>query len=768
MINDAYIFTANILLALFTAIRKLIEQEVERLLDVHRMHYLFLMGWFLEAELLRRKRQRANNGIIDDFGLIGAALHQNNFVIVMKLMKESYEKGEKQNFDVLYAGIICFTQILHVIRDMESQSSISDDDKDIAENMKLRLFYEENSLDLMAYLPRSAAKQSEAFLKATIELTHMLLKMLDAFSKQHTVLFIRSKRQRRVRRKQKKKNDTSSHVNDEYQSNNDVENGRNGEDDEDNDEGQSENEAERVTQERKFEFSKFETKFINEDTMEAYKRFFKNYNELSPQEIKWALTFFHRIFVKREVHSLLFSLDFMKLLELVTSSRDGLPASHKSRPEVENFLKYYMTKLNAALAQTPSLYVELLFPKLNEHVYYLDHGYDEIKPSQRSKYAAVFEFVKSDLTEEQQFSIVIAALLDEDKLSLIEWLTERLTTIMEDFRTTYAERSGNMVGYYIDLLLIGQEAVEQKTAVEKDGKFRLLLDMLGFIIPHLNNNRCYLPGNVPISKIEEGIRYLKIYMVEPVDLEGHLASEYLRKKRERQSREATIEANNNSDTGSDDENDIIDTSRNNINIDDDDDNGIDAFNDSRFAALPSEEREARKEASSKKRSKGKQKKQKRQKTEDQDLPAQVRRRIAQEEAIKSSRYITNSDDESDEERDKEFFEREESLRAKLSAQLGGANSIRIPDKEDAQRLFGEIHNRWDNNEDTENVAPSDDEENNNNTNEHGQSEDENEGGGDNENNSEEFNFASDKENNESTVTKRRPRRIALSDDEDDE
>lgn len=745
---------------LFIAIRKLIEQDVDRLFDCHRMHYLFLVGWFLEAEILRRKRQKSHGKGNESFGLVGAALHQNNFVVLMKLMKESFERGEKQNFDVLYASMICFTQILHVVSEMETTGS--EDDKEIAENMKLRLFYEEESLDVLAQLPKIAFKEPEPFLKAAIELNHMLLKMLDKFSKQHTAVFIKSKRRKRARRKAAKKTtnegDNDNEIKLDY-------------DDEDGDVEEAEVEAERVTKELKFEFSKFETKFINEETMDTYKRFFYNYNELTPQEIKWVLTFFHRIFVKREVHSLLFGLDFMRLLDMVLSSRDGLPPNHKSRPEVENFCRFYMAKLTSALSRTPSLYVELLFSKLSEHVHYLDHGYDEVKKSHQYKFSAVMQFYDeaANFPEDKRFAIVIAALLDDDKLSLVEWLTERLSEIVEEFRKAHAARDGEMHGFMQELTT---DDTDKRTSMNKDGKFRLLLDMIGFDVPYLNHERCILPGTVPISKIETSIRYLKIYMMETVDLDGRFAAEFLKNpqakvKRDRYETDSGIDQDESSS-----------------------DDGMDAFNDSRFAALPEEERERRKRKKAKGKSTSRKKRQVQSKKDEQAAANRKRREHEEMRNIKSSMDISPSDDESDEERDRAFFESEARLRAKLAAQLGDKGT-KIPDKEVADNLYRELNERWRNNadavDDDDDLAPSASPEppavslstkNNTTTNGNADDDDDLELSSDDEDNhpngtnppqfgddNEKSLFVSDNEN-DAPKQKRRPRMIALSDDDD--
>lgn len=162
-------------------IRKAIERDERRLLEIHRMQYLYLVGWFLDAERKRREKAKvtaANNGesqsAENDYGLVESALNQHTFVIVMKLMQESLEKGEMHDMEVVYASMLCFTQILLVVRDMESSPSI--DDRDVADNMEARLFYEKyslDSLDVLAQMPKHTSSESDAFLRATIEMTHV-------------------------------------------------------------------------------------------------------------------------------------------------------------------------------------------------------------------------------------------------------------------------------------------------------------------------------------------------------------------------------------------------------------------------------------------------------------------------------------------------------------------------------------------------------------------------------------------------------------------
>uniref|UniRef100_A0A060TAB9 Topoisomerase 1-associated factor 1 n=1 Tax=Blastobotrys adeninivorans TaxID=409370 RepID=A0A060TAB9_BLAAD len=627
--------------SLFDMIRKSIERDERRLLEIHRMQYLYLIGWFLDAERKRREKAKfnaANNGDSEsaenDYGLVASALNQHTFVIVMKLMRESLEKGEMHDMEVVYASMICFTQILLVVRDMESSPSI--DDQDVADNMKARLFYEEYSLDVLAQMPKHTSSESDSFLRATIEMTHVVLKMLESYSKQHTSIYVKSKR----KSKKKLAADVNEDVNEDYED--------------------AEEEADRVTRERKFEFSKFENRFINEHTMDAYKRFLALFQELDYREIMWCFNFFHRVFVKKSVHAFLFSLDFMQLLRTIVSSKDGLPREHAARKPVEEFLRYYMKKLTESLKVAPSLYVELLFQKMPDTVFYLDHGYEQEKPDKKSR-VAVWEFKDDSLPMEQKFAITIATLLDEDKMSLVEWVTERTNDIFEN----------RIPDIDISLLKENEENEDAVRAIRRDGKFRLLLTLIGYAIPQSETVSPTLPGSVTTEHLEESLKFLKRYMFEKMTLDeaDKVAADYLQRHR--------VSKKDKQDDSNESEDDTIPGEMDGFLVQDEsEDDGDDKFDDSRFA-IPEDERLAKLLAKKGQKSKDSSRSSKRKKkTESEQQPKKRRNatdRAAKEaekiQQYKSSAFVHDSDDEMDVEEEKAFFENERKIREAVLAQM---------------------------------------------------------------------------------------------------
>lgn len=627
--------------ALFVAVRKEIENDSEKILEVHKMQYLYLVGWFLEAE--RRRRDIDPRLQENDFGLVGGSLNQHTFVVVMKLMREGFEKGESQNFDVVYASMVCFKQILLTVKAMESSRSY--EDKDIASNMKSRLFYEDASLNLLAQLPRNAANRSLAFIRESIELTHVVLKMLEAYSKEHTALFVKTKR--RQRKAKKAIEPAEAH------------------DSSENEENEQE-ESRRVTTERKFEFSRFEAKYITESTLDTYKTFLETYKELSSREIMWVLTFFHRTFVKREARGLFFSLDLISLLSRMTGhSSEGLPHSHPARKDVEQFMTYYTKKLLQSLERTPALFVELLFDKLPEHLFYFDHGYDKQPKQPRTQIE--WEFVDGNQSTERQIATVVAALMDDDKQPAVTSIIEQLEQIREK-RENWSLESGFASTHPPD---------EPITKVDtKDGKVRLLLQAMQF--PLRPSGRFTVPALFPNERISEWLMYLKKYLSEPVEFEsGGVAADQLRIKR--------TEA----DAGEDVE--YADAASPGVNgaenASSDDDGGIDGFQDERFKShLPPDELAALQESRLRDRAKRRPKKptvkkaksKRAARSEDKANEKALQRAQAEKEKlakIKSSAFVNDSDDEDDAEKDEQFFAQELALRRQIEeAHANGVNT----------------------------------------------------------------------------------------------
>ena len=262
---------------LFTAVRRAIEREADRVLDIHKRQYLYLISWFLRAESARRKKKALGNphrlGVpasdLEDYALVASVLDQETFVLLNRLMQSAQDEKRWQDLD---AGMKCFTQILLTVQEM-SESPL-EEDQEIAENILSRIFYEETTHDRVAAIVRFYKDQGLGYLDSATELAHVYLRMLEAYSKQNVDMQVRSKR--RTRRKKKAAKEAGEDVGSDV----------------DESEGEDEARAEIASSERKFDFKRFSSRFLTQGCVDTFVTFCGFYNDLNADQLKRAHRFF--------------------------------------------------------------------------------------------------------------------------------------------------------------------------------------------------------------------------------------------------------------------------------------------------------------------------------------------------------------------------------------------------------------------------------------------------------------------------------------------
>lgn len=384
---------------LFIEIRKTLEREMgeysRTLLTEHEIQFLYLSSWFLKADRARYVIEGGSNEL--DFSNTACALNQNMFIIIMHSMRVSFEAKE---WHVVYASMLCFKEVLYTVQDMESQGT--EEMKDMADNIKSRLFYEEYSLELLAKIPKYAALRDTSYINLAVELTHIVLKTLEKYASENTV-YIKAKRQQKTK---KQRDNIDTEVDSEEEDMRDS----------------------RKLKERKFNFKRFETKFMSEETLDTYIKYLTNYHELSRLQIMYAIKFFHRIFVRCKHHYFFYRLDFMKLLHEMVEPKVSTSIDRATRKDITNFLNYFIHRLIPALEATPSLFVEILFQKMPSDLFYFENGYDKPPPVPKASKVPTLVFVDHEFLKkkENKFAVLVAALLDEDRIKYVEWVVEAL------------------------------------------------------------------------------------------------------------------------------------------------------------------------------------------------------------------------------------------------------------------------------------------------------------------------------------------------------
>lgn len=397
---------------LFDHVRKAIEREADRVLEVHTQQFFYLISWFLEAERIRRKKKKEEDKAkksmdtfeADSFGLIASVLNHETFIALNRFMQD---RLDMKSWREVYAGTRCFTQILLIVQEMAE--SPDEEDQEIAENIQNRIFYEETTHDRIITILRGYKDQGFGYLDSCTELSHIFLRMLERYSRENVGLQVRSKRRARVKRKAaaaKEGNPDDGNENDS--------------------EMEDVVEAERVSKERKFDFGRFSSKFMTQACIDTFVSFTKYYNDLNTEQLKRAHRFFYRVAFKQELSVLLFRLDIIALFHKMIKGPEGLDPAGKIFKEWDELVRQLFKRLIKKLQQRPELAVELLFSKIPSTVFYLEYGYEKQTVSSRPRAPATLE-VKGTMPRDEKLGVAVAV-LHNGKIDAVDWVAKVLSS----------------------------------------------------------------------------------------------------------------------------------------------------------------------------------------------------------------------------------------------------------------------------------------------------------------------------------------------------
>lgn len=411
---------------LFTHLRKAIEREADRLLDINYRQYFYTVSWFLQAERCRRARQekdRKNQKVQTDFeaesyGLVAGVLDQETFITLNRYMQSSFDNKVWQD---LNASMRCFTQILLTVQEMAQ--SLLEDDQEIADNIQNRIFYEETTHDRIVNILKGYKDQGFGYLDACTELSYVFLRMLERYSKANTDLQIRSRRRARRKKKEERKKPGGGNEDE-------------GLIDDDDEDAQSENEdiaeAAQVSRERKFDFTRFAAKFTSQNSVNTFVAFLAFYRDLSVDQLKRAHRFFYRVAFKQELAVLLYRVDIIALFYKLIKGPEGLDPSHAMYKEWNELVQQVLRRMFKKLEQRPELIVEMLFSKIRATLYYLEYGHE--KPTTSSMRVPIELEVKPapgrDVNE--QIGIVVAALIKDGKRMFVQWVLDTVVKAADE------------------------------------------------------------------------------------------------------------------------------------------------------------------------------------------------------------------------------------------------------------------------------------------------------------------------------------------------
>ncbi|KAK2760203.1 Topoisomerase 1-associated factor 1 [Arachnomyces sp. PD_36] len=645
---------------LFAHVRKAIEREAERVSYMHSRQFFYVVSWFLEAERVRRARQRESQKHNtstsrelepDSFALVASVLNQETFITLNRFMQHSFDHKEWQD---LNSSMRCFTQILLTVQEM-SQSPL-EEDQEIAENIQNRIFYEETTHDRIVSILRGYKDQGFGYLDSCTDLSHVFLRMLEQYSKQNSDMQVRSRR--RAKRKAKAK---------------ETANTENGEEDNDNDNDSEQEElaeSARVSKERKFDFTRLAAKFCTQKCVDTFVALTTHYRDLNIEQLKRAHRFFYRVAFKQENSVILFRLDIISLFYKMIKGPEGLDSSKTIFREWEELVRQIIKRLVRKLDERPELFTELLFSKINSTTYYLEYGHEKQTLSSDSRPPAELEVnPQGATTTDGKLAIVVAALILDDKMELVDWVVQILKSASDERKAWEAEsesrREPSAEGQpaptpHASPIVVKPLDEKCRTAMFKNARLRLLMTLSDFErtgAEDVPGATWAIPSFVTSSMLDVTRESIFKHRADPPkDIDGYDPREQLRRKPTAESRD-TYQGTLDVDFGSGSEGEEL------------------AADEVLFPANIRSKAAALNEL--------KQKRRKRRKADGEKDPLddetlEERRRVreanalARQRKIKSDLYIHASDEETDEEADVDFFAREEERRKEQAKRVHDA------------------------------------------------------------------------------------------------
>lgn len=634
---------------LFASLRKAIERETDRVQDMHKRQYFYLIHWFLDAECARRDQARREsvwhadrptqtNPEDNTFAYIAAVLDQETFVLLNRNMQKAFDE---KNWQDLQATLLCFTQILLTTQSMAE--SKDEEDQEIAENIQNRIFYEEATHDRIVSVLRGYTNQGFAYLDAVTECVHVFVRMLERYSKQNADLQIRSKH--RARRKAKQQTQGGN-----IDAREDAEIA-----------AEDEREVHAAVSERKFDFARFSAKFLSQPCVDTYLRLLHYYKDLTPSQLKRCHRYLYRLAFKHELAVFLFRVDILQLLHRMIRGPEGLGVESDGFKDWETLVQQvfrrcvkWMEKSSEGEGWKEMCVVEMLFSKIPNTVFYLQNGYERVIEKRAPRAPAELDF-KASVGDEQRLPIVVSLLLDQGKGDLIDWVKKELERAYEEREGWEAERAGRDSGHGEDTGPVPEEAPaiffspdseERKQALFKDKHLRLLLSSVG--LQRLGTAEdvdasWIVPTEMSSNKLHNALQQIKNTEFDPPTFEdGQAAADLVRNKSAARRTAATF-----------DDESADDASGSGGDIDE-------AMFPPNLREKGGAERPAKRRRLTK-RNKG------RELTEaeiNERAAARLRKEKERNSKIKSQLYVTASDDESDDERDAAFFRMEAERHAK--------------------------------------------------------------------------------------------------------
>ncbi|KAI8989035.1 timeless-domain-containing protein [Trametes punicea] len=570
--NLARSFIESCFNPLLASLLKDIKAERPKVTEKDNLRLLFVTKWFLEFFLCERARQQ--EGSRWRFGLVAEVVDRSWIVWVLRRMREAQEEKPKL-WTELQAGIECLTQFVLTLDSMASSplglatsaaaemGSLAEAEKnaeeDVAEAARLlqqQIVYNGEVLDISLESLRTYKEgtQSLAYLDASVHLGYSLLRMLEKWSKRQ------GKGEMYVRRKAKPKKRRTGKSTEEGEGVPDVE-----------EEEPQQEEEEDIIDETIFTFDQFEQRFVHSDVTHTLLVYLSRYQEFStPEQMKRVVSLMHRQAVRQKAEGLYFMVSTLHLFKQILAEK-SLPKDQPYKDLIA-LINYILRKFFKSVVEDSFLIVEAFFPKNRGHwKQFSSLELDQVgarpeKQSFDSRFPPDVQ-VKKGYSLSDQIGVAMAALIEKEQQSLIEWTKQILSLaiahrqkIIDDVdgaRSKTIDLTGADSGDESDVdAMLGRrppsgEAIakindymipyvsdEEAEAANKNPHLKLLFRLCNFKIldEDADELEWYIPSVVLPAEMKRTLSIINRFLETPIDLQGKSPSELITKKRRRRGR----------------------------------------------------------------------------------------------------------------------------------------------------------------------------------------------------------------------------------------
>ncbi|KAG9047150.1 Topoisomerase 1-associated factor 1 [Tulasnella sp. UAMH 9824] len=526
-----------------------IRMERAKITEKDNVRLLFLTAWCLEFFLAARLKNGAESNVTG-YAMVKEVVEEEWVKWVLKRMREAAEDKPKQWVE-LQAGINCLTQLLLLIESMANSDTAY---AETASVLQQKLYYNAEIVDfsfenLRSYREQNALK-SIAYLEASVQFSHVLMKMLQKWAKSKGDTLVVRKKKKAKKKKTKGVTEEDGIV--------DVASG----------EDMEEAEEEEEYGDSAIRFDAYEHRFANPEVNATLLQYLKRYEEFdSPEKMDWVVRLLFRQAVNAKAERLFFKVSTLDLFHRILKAEKTLP---KETPYLDlcKLMRYVVKKFFKAVQEDSFLMIEAFFPirasrkglggkSLAREDASSDEDVVVHKPGDRHGPQL---YIKGKRPWSEELGIVIACMIDAGQMDLIDWTKEILIGVIgqrqrivmdtddflaedipddDDPDAQLREKlrklkgpSAAAVSKFEDyiILYVNQDKADAAT---KNQHLKLMWKLLKFFVTDEDADELewYVPAAILPDELQNFLVVVDQYVKEPLNLDGKKASELIAKRR---------------------------------------------------------------------------------------------------------------------------------------------------------------------------------------------------------------------------------------------